>query len=134
VAGAAASDRSGNKTLELTAVETQSAPLFTEGFLGSRFVGVDDLSSGTRKVGSGGRSCEVVAQGEDHSGTFQCLITLALPDGLLTLQALPTLTEQGLERFKAAVTGGTDEYRHARGEARVEEVSPTETRYTIDRR
>ncbi len=47
---------------------------------------------------------------------------------------MPTLTERGFEAAPAAVTGGTGAYRHARGEALVQELSPTETRYSIDLR
>jgi uncharacterized low-complexity protein len=133
VARAAASDRSGNKTLELTGRETQAAQMLAEGFVGSRFVGADNLFTGTRKVGNGGKSCEVLVPGAG-TATFQCLITLTLPHGSLTLQSMPTLTEEGLDRFESAVTGGTGDYRHARGEALVEELTPTETRYTIDLR
>ena len=124
--------------MELTGLVADAAEIGTgQGFVGTRFVGADTLLRRGRTVGRGVRSCEVVAVEEDRADNraqFQCLFTLRLPDGVLTLQAMPTLTEQGLEAVKAAVTGGTGAFRHARGEALVQEVNPSTIRYAIDLR
>jgi len=137
-AAVGASDATGKRQLALTAVAADAAEVATgEGFVGTRFVGADDLLRHGRSVGRGVRSCEVVAVEEDrpdNRAQFQCLFTLRLSHGVLTLQAMPTLTERGLEAVKAAVTGGTGAFRHARGEALVEEVDATRTRYVIDLR
>ncbi len=134
----AASEATGTRQLQLTGVVTDSAEVSAgQGFVGTRFVGTDELLRDGRKVGRAVRSCEVVAveqAGTDNTAQFQCLITLGLAKGTLTLQAMPTLTEQGFEAVKAAVTGGTGSFRHARGEALVQEVSESETRYAIDLR
>ena len=133
-----ASEATGKRQLELTAVAADAAEVGTgQGFVGTRFVGADKLLSHGRNVGRGVKSCEVVAVEEaraDNRAQFQCLITLRLHDGVLTLQAMPTLTEQGLEAVKAAVTGGTGAFRHARGEALVQEINASKIRYAIDLR
>jgi len=136
VGGAVASDGSGGKQLVVTAVQKSSAEVPNGGHLvGSRFVGDDDLMVDGRTVGRGIRSCEVVAPGAGPgNGTFQCLMTLSLGEGTLTLQATPVLSEVGLEDVTAAVTGGTGRFRHARGQALVEELSPIELRYSLDLR
>ena len=138
VTAVGASEATAKRQLELTAVQVDAAEVNTgQGFVGTRFVGTDNLLSRGRNVGRGVRSCEVVAVDEartDNRAQFQCLITLRLRGGVLTLQAMPTLTEQGLEAVKAAVTGGTGVFRHASGDALVEEVNPSTTRYAIDLR
>ena len=136
VTAVGASQASGNRHLEITGVSTDAAEVRAgRGFVGTRFVGAEDLLRDGRKVGRGVRSCEVVAAEQTgNRAQFQCLATLGLPAGTLTLQAMPTLTEQGLEAVKAAVTGGTGAFRHARGEALMQEVSASETRYSIDLR
>jgi hypothetical protein len=134
VAAAQASDRGGNR-LVVTAVQTASAEVPSGGGpMGVRFVGVDDLMVEGERAGRGVRSCEFLAPELENTGTFQCLITLALPQGTVALQAMPTLTVAGFEAVNAAVTGGTGDFRHARGEALMQELSPTETRYSIDLR
>lgn len=131
-AAAATSERGGDR-VELTAVQTSSAEVPpAEGFLGLRVVGADELRKGTTPVGDAVRSCEVAALAGAGRATVQCVITLTLAKGTLTLQAMPTLTEQGLESVTAPVTGGTGAFRNARGEAFIEELGPTETRYSID--
>ena len=137
VTAVGASETTGKRQLGLTAVTTDAAEVGTaQGFVGTRFVGADKLLSHGRNVGRGVRSCEVVAVDEARANRaqFQCLITLRLANGVLTLQAMPTLTEQGLEAVKAAITGGTGAFRHARGEALVQEINASKIRYAIDLR
>lgn len=138
VTAVGASEPTAKRQLKLVAVQADAAEIGTgQGFVGTRFVGADDLLRHGRNVGRGVRSCEVVAVEEartDHRAQFQCLITLRLPTGVLTLQAMPTLTEQGLETVKAAVTGGTGAFRRAGGEALVQEVDAATIRYVIDLR
>lgn len=132
----ASSDRS-NKVLHLVAQQTQAAEIPSgngETFLGTRFVGADDVFQGSRPVGTTGRSCEVIATAANNGARFQCLFTLALQRGTITLQALPILTQHGLEDAHAAVTGGTGAYSRARGQARINQVSEIEMHYSIDLR
>jgi hypothetical protein len=120
--------------LHLATRTTQEAQINApDSLLGLRFVGADDVFKGSQLVGHEGRSCEAV---EEFAGSarFQCIVTLALQGGIITAQALPTFTENGLEDFQAAITGGTNAYRHARGTVTVDRVSQTESRLTIDLR
>ena len=59
---------------------------------------------------------------------LQCLVTVYLSGGQITLQGLAT---DGQE-FVFAVTGGTDQYQGASGEAHVVIKSETVARVTID--
>ena len=127
-------DGGGRKVLALRAHQTDATTVEApSGFAGTRFLGTDDLYDGASRVGRGVRSCEVVSAAAG-TALFQCTITLELPGGTLALQSMPTLTEAGLEDAPAAVTGGSGSYDHARGDARVEEISPTEIAYRIDLR
>lgn len=130
-----AADGGSHKILDLRAHQSDATMIEArDGFAGTRFVGADDVYDGPSHVGRGVRSCEVISATQDGTALFQCTITLELPGGTLALQSMPTLTEAGLEDAPAAITGGTGVYDHAWGDAVIEEVSPTETRYRIDLR
>jgi hypothetical protein len=130
-----AADGGGRKVLDLRAHQVDATTVDSaSGFVGTRFVGIDDVHDAGTRAGRGVRSCEVISAPDPGAAVFQCTITLELPRGTLTLQAMPTLTEAGLEDAPAAVTGGTGAYDHARGDAVIEEVSPTELAYRIDLR
>lgn len=83
-----------------------------------------DVYSGTalqdgRKVGRGGGSCQVVhVHGKDL--TTQCLLTIELDSGSLTMQSLGV---SGQESLDMAITGGTGIYRNARGTARYWDIA-----------
>ncbi|MEU2390456.1 hypothetical protein [Streptomyces sp. NPDC007369] len=87
-------------------------------------LGDQDVYSGTalkdgRKIGSGGGSCQVIhVEGTDV--TTQCVLTIELERGSVTLQALWT---KGPEPLDMAVTGGTGAYRNARGTARFWDIN-----------
>ncbi|MFF4368214.1 hypothetical protein [Streptomyces sp. NPDC001594] len=87
-------------------------------------LGDQDVYSGTvlkggREAGRGAGSCQVVrVDGADV--TTQCVLTLELERGSVTLQAMWT---KGPEPLDMAVTGGTGAYRNARGTARFWDVS-----------
>ncbi|MEU4344024.1 hypothetical protein AB0H00_22640 [Nocardia sp. NPDC023852] len=82
-------------------------------------VGDMDVFSGNaikdgRKVGHGGGSCQVIhVDGEKI--TAQCLLTMELEHGSVTMQALWV---RGSSPLTMAITGGTDAYRDARGTVR----------------
>ena len=66
---------------------------------------------GSRLTDHGGRSCEAVADRDTQGVSFQCVVTLALDNGLITAQALPTFTPKGRRtsrRQSAAVPAPTD--------------------------
>jgi hypothetical protein len=87
-------------------------------------VGDMDVFSGNairdgRKVGRGGGSCQVVhVDGENV--TMQCLITMQLPQGSVTMQSL---WARGATPLDMAITGGTGAYRNARGTVRFWDIA-----------
>ena len=85
--------------------------------LGDRLIFTSDLfDEAGRQVGRDVADCVTVridpTAPPSEQQIVQCTITVELPDGQLTLQALA----RGTENF-FAVTGGTGAYRTARGEA-----------------
>jgi hypothetical protein len=87
-------------------------------------VGDMDVYSGNaikdgRKVGRGGGSCQAThVDGENI--TMQCLITMELEHGSVTMQSLWT---RGTSPLDMAVTGGTGVYRNARGTVRFWDIA-----------
>jgi hypothetical protein len=82
-------------------------------------LGDTDVYSGNaikdgRKVGRGGGSCQVI-QLEGDSVTMQCVITMELDHGSVTMQSQWT---RGTSPLDMAITGGTGTYRKARGVVR----------------
>ncbi|MFC8918787.1 hypothetical protein ACGF5F_11950 [Streptomyces sp. NPDC047821] len=92
-----------------------------------------DVYSGTavkdgRDVGRGGGSCQVIhVKGEDV--TSQCVITMEVEQGSLTLQSLWT---KGAPSLDMAVTGGTGVYRNARGIARFWDIATPDERARLE--
>jgi len=92
--------------------------------LGDRLVFTSNLfDEQGRQVGHDGADCVTVRLDPTappaEQQIVQCTVTVALPDGQITVQGLA----QGLEgRF--AVTGGTGAYSTARGEAHVVDTAP----------
>jgi len=99
--------------------------------LGDQIVFSDNLFRGGKKVGISGASCTLVRLVERVSVTFQCVGTLSLPGGQITVQGLVSFPEADRTPFFVAVTGGTGAYRTALGEMKVTLVSQTEERLTL---
>jgi len=97
---------------------------------GDRFVFAGDLYKGDEKVGEDGGECTIVRL-EGEVATGNCVATLSLPGGQITVQGLVAFADEQ-EPFKVAVTGGTGRYRDADGEMRIETISDTEDRFTIE--
>jgi hypothetical protein len=51
-----------------------------------------------------------------------CIATVRLPDGQITLQGLVTFGEEAGNGFDVAITGGTGAYRTAHGQATITET------------
>ncbi|MFD3536895.1 hypothetical protein [Streptomyces sp. NPDC058661] len=92
-----------------------------------------DVYSGTavrdgRSVGRGGGSCQVIhVEGEEL--TSQCLITMEMEQGSLTMQSLWT---KGAASLDMAITGGTGVYRGARGIARFWDIATPNERARLE--
>jgi len=82
-------------------------------------------------VGRAGGSCQIVAPAPGHRFTFHCTVTLRLPTGQIAMDGLATFGEQGPQPMRMGITGGTGSYRHARGQATVDERAGGETRYRL---
>jgi hypothetical protein len=99
--------------------------------LGDRFVFSDDLSRtrGGRVIGTDGGECTVVRIDEEfYEATVQCLVTVSLSGGDITIQGLVAESE---ERATLAVTGGTGRYEGAGGRVRVLFVTDTVSRFSF---
>ena len=99
--------------------------------IGDYFVFFETLSVRGREVGIGAGQC-VTVEGVPPYATFtaQCVATLDLARGQITLQGLVEFQGEGeMSPFTVAITGGTGAYRGAGGEARViPRLTPRELR------
>ncbi|MCT2581785.1 dirigent protein [Actinophytocola gossypii] len=83
-----------------------------------------DVFAGTarkdgREVGRGGGSCQTIhVEGDDVS--MQCVLTMELERGSVTMQSVWTRGENPLDM---AITGGTGDYRTARGIVRFWDIA-----------
>ncbi|WP_280382613.1 allene oxide cyclase barrel-like domain-containing protein [Nocardia wallacei] len=87
-------------------------------------LGDTDVYSGNairdgRKVGQGGGSCQTLHIDGDHV-LMQCAITMELERGSVTMQSTWT---RGASPLDMAITGGTGEYRNARGTVRFWDIA-----------
>jgi hypothetical protein len=126
----------GKRVLKLTATELQSEflDLGTTGpSLGDELVFSETLFRGYREVGTSGVVCTVTHVVPPYDVTmFQCVGTLSLRHGQITLQGLIEVQgEDDPGPFTVAITGGTGAYRGAGGEAKVREVSPGTNVYKL---
>jgi hypothetical protein len=134
VPAATGQKRDGKKvtTINLTTRTAQEAELDLgpTGFtVGDRFVFGDNVFRGGRQVGILGGECTLtrfepspLPEGQEPtSGTFNCVATVRLPKGLVTLQGLFTFSEQAGPSVEIPITGGTGAYRTAHGQATLTE-------------
>ncbi|WP_407547515.1 hypothetical protein QOM21_00650 [Streptomyces sp. Pv4-95] len=81
-----------------------------------------------RRVGRGGGSCQVIHVGADEL-TTQCLITIELERGSLTMQSL---SRSGVISLDMAITGGTGDFSKARGTARYWDIATPKERLRVE--
>jgi hypothetical protein len=126
-------DDDGGKVIRVVSKTTSDAQLDlgdTGIGVGDRFVFGDELSRNGERIGEDGGECVITHVESETSQTANCVVTLSLPGGQITVQGLVTFTADQAP-FTVAVTGGTGRYRDADGEATVETVSDTEDRLII---
>ncbi|MEU7281160.1 hypothetical protein AB0A69_20590 [Streptomyces sp. NPDC045431] len=92
-----------------------------------------DVYSGTavkdgHAIGRGGGTCQVI-QIEGDTQTSQCLITMEVARGSVTMQSLWT---KGVGSLDMAITGGTGEYSNARGIARFWDIATPNERARLE--
>ena len=95
---------------------------------GDRFVFSEDLFRNGDRVGRDAGEC-VIAEAQGESATVNCVATLELPGGQITVQGLVDFADPQ-PPFTIAVTGGTGRYRDADGELTIVEAGDTD-RFTI---
>ena len=133
-AGQATANGSDAKRLEFRshAVQEEFVDVGKKGLsVGDYSVLYGEVSQKGEKVGTDGGTCMLVYityDGKDVKDyTLQCIVTVKLREGQLTHQGLLTLAAKGAPKpYTLAVTGGTGNYKGARGEAKVTPVSQTD--------
>ncbi|NBE51360.1 dirigent protein [Streptomyces boluensis] len=92
--------------------------------LGDAYVYSGTAMKDGSSVGRGGGSCQVVhIKGEEL--TTQCLITIELDRGSLTMQSLWV---SGTKSLDMAITGGTGDFSNARGTAHYRDIATPKER------
>lgn len=102
--------------------------------LGDQFVFSDDLFTerGGSNVGSDGGVCTTVRH-EKSTDTVQCAVTFSFEGGQIATQALLTLENGNFSGSQTGpVTGGSGDFRSARGEVTVKFFSNDEADITFD--
>jgi hypothetical protein len=131
----AAAGGKGQRTLRLTATENQFAFLDlgdTGTSVGDQFVFSEVLSRRGQDVGDSGATCTITELASYDTVTSNCVGTLRLRGGQITVQGLVTFQgEDDPDRFTIAITGGTGAYRGASGEMDVRSIDATRSVYKL---
>ncbi|WP_338672057.1 hypothetical protein V1460_03500 [Streptomyces sp. SCSIO 30461] len=98
---------------------------------GDEFINGGTLLRADEEVGTYGEVCTLTRTAPGDEYDMQCLATLKLPRGSLTLQSLITFTGTDPGEITFALDGGTGKYRKARGFVDAVNISDTETRLTV---
>jgi hypothetical protein len=132
----AAAHSDGKQTLRLVATQDQSETLDlgTPGpSLGDELVFSEVLRERGRQVGTSGVVCTVTSVEVPYEVlTYNCVGTLSLRRGQITLQAL--IEVQGADDmgpWDIAITGGTGAFRGAGGDATYRQLSDTRAVYKL---
>ena len=124
-----------SQTIDLVARQTQASLLVLaapgHGPVGNQILTTDDVYRQAGKVGHDATVCQIMADLDQAGARFQCVATVSLPEGQLTVQGLATLTETGNQPFTLAITGGTGAYNGARGTAVANQVNNSTTGITV---
>ena len=118
------------KTIDQTPIDPAKPPK-----LGDTNVITEDVYRYGKKVGTSDLQCTLVRLDlPKHFFAAQCFNTTVLPDGQITAQGYVTSNEIEKVPFKQAITGGTGDYRNARGELTVDEAGDGPAHLTFDLR
>lgn len=132
---AAADGKGKGETLRLVATETGAfVDLGAPGpSLGDEIVFSAVFEARGREAGTGGGVCTALEVIPPYTTiTYQCVATLGLRRGQITLQGLFEFQGDGdMSPFTVAITGGTGAYRGAGGEARIRPVSASVRIYEL---
>lgn len=120
-------DGQRKEVLDLVAKTTQISPVdLTQG---SSFAVANDLYRDNHKVGQGGVTCTIVRT-DQNSGEMQCLGTLSLAKGDITIQGLRFFAQSPAD-FDMAITGGTGAYSDSSGWVHGHALNETDTQLTF---
>ena len=95
--------------------------------VGDSYVYSDTLSRDGRVVGDDGGTCQVTHVA-GTTATTNCVLSLRLPEGQITAQALWV---RGTSPLRMAITGGTGHYRDAGGELVATDIQTPDETYRI---
>ncbi|GGT22232.1 hypothetical protein GCM10010271_26980 [Streptomyces kurssanovii] len=98
---------------------------------GDEIVTTGDLFADATAVGDYGQICTLTRTAPGDEFDMQCAGSLALAEGQITLDGRFTVTSAGPGDINFAITGGTGDYRTARGFVHAVNVSDTETQLTV---
>jgi hypothetical protein len=124
-----AGGQKGDQVLSLVAKTVQLTVNGSGDAQGNGFTLASDLYRDGQRVGSGGGTCTITRL-EGGSGTLQCLMTFALPDGDITVQGHSPYAPPPQD-FNLAITGGTGTYKTSSGYVHGHSVDDTNTNLTF---
>lgn len=103
--------------------------------VGVGFIAGGDLydAGGANKIGQGYSHCGITSVTlTPLSYSAQCTTVFVLPDGQIHMSSLRTYGLNGFNDSKFAITGGTDKYATARGDASATLTDPNAHTYRFD--
>lgn len=135
---AAAESKVKHRHLEFTEVQTQHAESTagpTGPAVGDSFVFSADLTQRGKKVGTDSVQCtttHVYGGATPNAIDVHCVAGFILKKGTLSAQGPVRVSFADEKPFKIAIVGGTGDYKHASGTLRVEPLTDTKSRLTLD--
>jgi hypothetical protein len=126
IAGAADNANHGG-SLHLQATRTNETVVSAgQDQIGTEFVDHWDVTAARRPAGTLDTVCQVTATAPNNGAVIQCVGTLSLGTGELTIQGVTTASEAPASAdFDFAVTGGTGTYLGALGVIHIHQISET---------
>ncbi len=110
-------------------VQSTNLDLGKKGFSqGDQFLFADNVFRGGKKVGTDGGVCTATRVTSSAAPQFQCVVSVRLPEGQLTVQGLVDFSGK---TSTFAITGGTGRYRDAGGYVVVPNTESNTTAITV---
>ncbi|MFF3690993.1 hypothetical protein [Streptomyces sp. NPDC002187] len=100
--------------------------------MGDQLIVNGDLIRDAATVGEYSEVCTVTRAAPADESDLQCTVVLDLPEGRITAEGRFTITSAGAGPITFAITGGTADYRTARGFISAVPVSDTDTNLSVN--